>query len=147
MVTTENFSTDLGDQPPAGPGYKNGGVVWTLRIAVALEFVGHGILAVRVKPEWVGFFAPFGIATETARTIMQGVGCIDIALACLLIVKPIRAAILWMAIWAMWTALLRPMSGLSVLEFVERGANWGAPLALLLLLGWPKNFRQWFCST
>ena len=26
-------------------------------------------------------------------------------------------------------------------DFVERWANWGAPLALLLLLGWPKNLK------
>jgi len=29
-------------------------------------------------------------------------------------------------------------------EFIERFANWGAPLALLLLRGWPRSGREWF---
>jgi len=34
--------------------------------------------------------------------------------------------------------------GVGWLDFVERSANWGVPLALILLLGWPKNWREWF---
>ena len=29
-------------------------------------------------------------------------------------------------------------------DFFERWTNWGAPLALLLLRGWPKSLRDWF---
>jgi hypothetical protein len=29
-------------------------------------------------------------------------------------------------------------------DFVERWANWGAPLALFLLAGWPKSWKEWF---
>src|SRR3989338_5718086 len=28
-------------------------------------------------------------------------------------------------------------------DFVDGWANWGAPLALLLLIGWPKSVREW----
>jgi len=35
-----------------------------------------------------------------------------------------------MAVWGFWTALVRPLVGMSWLDFVERGANWATPLAL-----------------
>jgi len=60
------------------------------------------------------------------------------------LVKPIRVALLWAVLWGFWTALLRPIVGESFWDFVERSANWGAPLALLLMLGWPKSLREWF---
>lgn len=62
----------------------------------------------------------------------------DIALAVLVLIKPLRPALLWMALWGFWTALLRPIVGEPIWDFVERWANWGAPLALFFLLGRPK---------
>ena len=120
-------------------------IEWVLRIAVAGEFIGHGVFALQGKQAWIEWFPVFGIAApEPATTLLFLVGVMDIALAILILIKPIRIAILWMAVWGFWTALVRPIVGESVWEFVERGANWGAPLALFLLLGWPKNWRGWF---
>ncbi|MEK7516192.1 MAG: hypothetical protein AAB562_01195, partial [Patescibacteria group bacterium] len=71
-------------------------------------------------------------------------GGMDIALATLVLIKPMRPALLWMVFWGFWTALIRPLVGMPIWDFVERSANWGAPLALLLLLGGlPKTFF-WF---
>lgn len=50
----------------------------------------------------------------------------------LVLFKPIRLVLLCAALWAFATALVRPFAGLPVLVFVERDANWAAPLALLL---------------
>lgn len=119
-------------------------IQWVLRIAVAGEFIGHGVFALQGKPEWIGWFATFGITdVETATTLLLLLGMLDIALAILVLVKPIRLALLWMAFWGFWTALMRPIIGMPVWDFVERWANWGAPLALLLLLGWPKRAKDW----
>jgi len=49
-----------------------------------------------------------------------------------------------MAFWGFRTALLRPIVGEPIWDFIERWANWGAPLALLLLIGWPKSFKELF---
>ncbi|MBI2459536.1 MAG: hypothetical protein HYV53_03220 [Parcubacteria group bacterium] len=119
---------------------------WVLRIAVAGEFIGHGVFALQGKKAWVEWFSLFGISdTGLATQLLFLVGLADIALAILILVKPIRLALLWMAVWGFWTALLRPIVGESIWDFVERWANWGAPLALLLLLfGWPKNLKEWF---
>ena len=117
---------------------------WVLRISVAGEFIGHGIFAIQSKKDWIGWFANFGISnTETAVQLLFVIGLIDITLAILVLIKPVRLALLWMILWGFWTALLRPIVGMPVWDFVERWANWGAPLALLLLIGWPKSIREW----
>jgi len=119
---------------------------WVLRIAVAGEFLGHGVFALQGKEGWFKYFNAVGITnTDTILTTLLVVGILDIALAVLVLVKPIRIAVLWMALWGLWTALIRwPLGPDPIWDFFERWANWGAPLALLLLMGWPKNLREWF---
>jgi len=78
-----------------------------------------------------------------ATQILFFVGMLDVALAFLVLVHPVRLALLWMIFWGFWTALLRPLVGEPIWDFVERSANWGAPLALLLMLGFPKNRKGW----
>lgn len=119
-------------------------IEWILRVSVAGEFIGHGAFALLGKSDWVSWFAKFGISdVHLATQILFVIGLIDIALAILLLLKPVRAAILWMVIWGFWTALLRPIVGLPIWDFVERSANWGAPLALLCFLSWPKRPKDW----
>lgn|SRR3989338_3782194 len=118
---------------------------WVLRIAVAGEFIGHGVFAIQGREDWVGWFTNFGITEPTLATqILFIIGVLDIFLALLILARPVRLALLWMALWGFWTALIRPLVGMPVLDFIERWANWGAPLALLLLIGWPKSPREWF---
>lgn len=118
---------------------------WVLRVAVAGEFIGHGAFALQGKKDWINWFSVFGVSDAgTATSLLFLVGLMDIALAILILIKPVRIALLWMVFWGFWTALIRPIVGLPVWDFVERWANWGAPLALLLLIGWPKNWREWF---
>jgi len=120
-------------------------VEWILRVSVAGEFVGHGVFALQGKQDWIGWFAKFGISDPSmASELLFIIGIIDIALAILILIKPVRLALLWMVFWGFWTALLRPIVGMPVWDFVERSANWGAPLALLLMMGWPKSFKEWF---
>ena len=120
-------------------------IQWILRISVAGEFIGHGAFSIQGQQEWVGWFAKFGVADAGIATqLLFLVGVIDIALAILVLIRPVRIALLWMVFWGFWTALLRPIVGMPVWDFIERWANWGAPLALLLLIGWPKELKEWF---
>ena len=122
-------------------------IEWILRVSVAGEFIGHGVFALQGKQAWIGWFATFGITNaELARQLLFLVGAFDVTLAILVLIKPVRIALLWMVLWGFWTALLRPIVGEPVWDFVERWANWGAPLALLLLIGWPKHLKDWFNS-
>lgn len=118
---------------------------WVLRIAVAGEFIGHGVFAIQGKKDWIGWFANFGVSdVGLATQLLFWIGVMDVFLAALILLKPIRLALLWMTFWGFWTALLRPLVGMPVWDFVERWSNWGAPLALLILIGFPKNLKEWF---
>src|SRR3989344_3623364 len=109
-------------------------IEWVLRIAVAGEFLGHAIFALQGRPAWIEWFGIFGITnTETAGTLLFIVGLLDILVAIIVLARPINVVLLWATFWGFWTALMRPIAGDSIFEFVERFANWGAPLALLLL--------------
>lgn len=118
---------------------------WVLRIAVAGEFIGHGVFAMQGKKDWIGWFAQFGVTDAgLAAQLLFIVGLLDVCLALLILFRPVRIVLLWMALWGFWTALIRPLVGMPVWDFIERWANWGAPLALLYLVGWPKSSREWF---
>lgn len=111
---------------------------------MAGEFLGHGVFALRVKPSWLVYFTAVGLSQEMGMKLLPIIGLVDILLAILVLLKPMRLALLWMAFWGFWTALLRPLAGEPIWDFVERWANWGAPLALFFLFGWPKTGKEWF---
>jgi uncharacterized membrane protein YphA (DoxX/SURF4 family) len=112
---------------------------WILRIAVAGEFMGHGFFALQQKAGWLKFFAVFAIGPELANPLMILIGFLDIILALIVLLCPVRPILLWMALWGFLTALIRPLSGDPIWDFVERWANWGAPLALWALMGRSKG--------
>jgi hypothetical protein len=116
----------------------------TLRIAVAMCFIGHGSFGIITKAIWCNYFAVFGIGHELAFRLMPVLGTFDILLGIAMLAYPIRAIPAWLVIWGFVTALLRPLSGEPFAEFIERAGNFGAPFALLLLTRGSKTFAGWF---
>lgn len=120
-------------------------VEWVLRIAVAGEFLGHGVFALQGKAQWIGWIQELaGVTPETAAMLLTLVGIMDLLVAIVVLIKPIRVVLLWAALWGFWTALVRPLVGEPIWDFIERWANWGAPLALLLMYPWPRRLSEWF---
>ncbi|MDP3729459.1 MAG: hypothetical protein Q8R26_01735 [bacterium] len=116
-----------------------------LRITIAGEFIGHGVFAIQGKKDWIQWFGNFGVQdTGLATQLLFFIGLMDIAVALIVLFRPIKGILLWAVIWGFWTALIRPLVGMPIWDFVERAANWGAPLALLLYYGWPRSFKEWF---
>ncbi|MBI5126337.1 MAG: hypothetical protein HZA80_01060 [Candidatus Taylorbacteria bacterium] len=104
---------------------------WVLRIGVAGEFLGHGIFAIQGKQAWIDWTQQLlGVSPSFASTFILIVGILDVLLAIAVLVRPVRPILLWMALWGFWTALLRPLVGEPIWDFIERWANWAAPLAL-----------------
>jgi uncharacterized membrane protein YphA (DoxX/SURF4 family) len=118
---------------------------YTLRIAAAMCFIGHGAFGIITKPIWCNYFGVFGIGHDLAYRLMPVVGTADILLGISLLVYPTRAVLAWLVGWGFVTASLRPLSGEPFAELIERAGNFGAPLALLLLSGGGgKTLRGWF---
>ncbi len=119
-------------------------VEWILRIAVFGAFLGHGVFALLVKKSWIPYFASVGISESAAVILLPLIGILDIIVAIFALVKPFRGVLIWATTWAFITALIRPISGEPIWDFVERTANWAAPLALLYLRGMPKKLKEFF---
>src|ERR1700761_7970276 len=117
---------------------------YTLRLAIAMCFIGHGAFGIITKPIWVNYFAVFGIGHDMAYHLMPILGTADILLGLSILFYPTRAVLSWLVIWGLVTAFLRPMSGEPFAEVIERAGNFGAPLTLLILSGFGKNIKDWF---
>lgn len=109
-----------------------------LRLGIALMFTGHGILALQIRKGWIKYLTTVGIPEAQAPLLMQIIGVLDLIIALLTLVRPYKPVLIWAFIWALATAIIRPLSGEPFLEFLERGVNWAAPLALLLIYYWDK---------
>ncbi len=109
-------------------------VVLLLRIGVFLTFLGHGINAILIKPNWIHLITSFGVSTNFAIHAMPIIGVIDVLVAFSILIYPIPKVIIWAVFWAFITALSRPLSGEPILEFIERGSNWIVPLVLFMLI-------------
>ena len=118
---------------------------YTLRFAIAMCFIGHGSFGIITKPIWCNYFAVFGIGKVMAYHLMPVLGGFDILCGIVMLIYPLRIVPVWLVVWGVVTALLRPMSGEPFAEFIERAGNFGAPLALLLLSGgFVPNFKSLF---
>jgi hypothetical protein len=127
--------------PAARPGHVRT-LYWALRLACVFEFIGHGAFGIITKAAWVPYFGVVGIPERWAYRLMPVVGGVDIFLGFLVLIRPIRAALIYMAIWGLWTALLRPLSGEPFWETIERAPNYLVPFALLYLRGLPRSWRD-----
>ena len=122
-------------------------VEWVLRLGIAGEFFGHGIFALQGKAQWLGWIRQLsGVADIPASWILFTIGALDILVALIVLVKPFRAVLLWATVWGFWTALVRPLVGEPIWDFVERWANWAAPLALFFYYGRPRSLKEWFSN-
>ncbi|HEY7293440.1 MAG TPA: hypothetical protein VH916_00305 [Dehalococcoidia bacterium] len=120
---------------------------WVLRVSVAGEFIGHGLVGTSRPAAWLPFFRLFGFNNDFARTMMPIIGSWDITIGILVLVLPMRWMLVWTSYWSLFTAFLRPAAGQGWWEFLERGGNYGPPFALLLLSSVGANWRSvryWF---
>jgi hypothetical protein len=117
---------------------------WLLRLGVIGCFIGHGAYGLLTKEAWVPYFGVVGIDRVWAYRLMPWIGVMDVSLGLTMAVVPLPIVLLHLTVWGVWTAALRPLSGDSMWEPVERAGNYGVPLAFLVLAGVPRHLRGWF---
>jgi hypothetical protein len=118
-------------------------VHWILRVGAAMCFIGHGAFGILTKAAWIPFFGVVGIPEKWAWALMPVVGTIDVAAGIALLLVPVPAVLVYMSTWALWTAMLRPLSGDNVWETLERAGNYGVPFAFLILAGGRQALGDW----
>jgi hypothetical protein len=74
--------------------------------------------------------------------LLFAVGVVDILVAFSVLLKPQKYVLVYATVWAFMTALARITAGDPVWDFVERAANWAAPLALLLYVQYKSKIKK-----
>src|SRR5689334_9587110 len=96
-----------------------------LRLGVSLCFIGHGAFGFIYKESWVPFFTYFGISRDWAQFLEPLIGRMDLSIAALSLLYPCPAVFAYAVFWTVWTAFLRPLTGLGWWEFFDRAGNFG----------------------
>jgi len=91
-----------------------------MRVGVVGEFIGHGWVGLHRPAAWLPLFGVFGFGSGFAHSMMPVIGAWDITVGIVLLFTPVRALLLWTALWGLFTALLRPLAGLGLWELLER---------------------------
>lgn len=117
---------------------------WILRIGIFGSFLGHGVFALEGKETWIPYLTAVGFSADTAETMLPLIGTLDVVVAFFVLFLPIRLVLMWATLWGFATALIRPLAGDPIWDFVERWANWAAPLSLLIIQGLPSNWKGIF---
>jgi len=127
----------------------------TLRVAIAVAFVAHGLEAWARHPAFVDLLLAFelrlralglgiGLDERAARDLLIVIAVHDFVLAALLVARRWRAVASWMAIWGGCAALARVVQGGGVLWFEAalRACHAAAPLAVAILFARGRAERQ-----
>jgi len=141
MQTTTTFSSHAAAAPRV---LRTGAdsAYWALRVGSAMCFIGHGAFGFITKAAWLPYFGVVGIPESLAWKLMPLIGAVDVTAGMAVLFAPRAIPLIYMSVWALWTALLRPLSGESGLEAVERAGNYGVPFAMLLMTALPLSFRS-----
>lgn len=98
----------------------------------AVLLFAHGALqAIIQKPSFIALYAPIGLTS----TGIQAIGWLEMAAGVGIVLAPMPALLIAVAVWKVATEALFPISGAPVWEFIERGGSYAAPIALVLLSG------------
>ncbi|MEO7964558.1 MAG: hypothetical protein ABIT38_11710 [Gemmatimonadaceae bacterium] len=87
---------------------------WVLRVGAAVCFIGHGAFGFITKAAWIPYFGVVGIPERWAWLIMPWVGAVDVLAGMSVLFAPRALPLIYMMVWASWTALLRPLAGESI---------------------------------
>ena len=117
-------------------------IEWSLTVSLFAIFIGHGFTAISMKQAWIPLLTVYGFSKATANTLLPMIGTMDICVAFLCLIKPLRIILIWAVFWAFATALSRPIAGEPIWEFIERIPNCVIPLMLLVIHEFPKKIKN-----
>jgi hypothetical protein len=107
-----------------------------LAATICLFLLGHGGLALAAKPMLVKHWQSVGfLATQVdPQALTRMMGAWEVVLALLVLFRPARVVCLTIIAWKLFTESLFVVVGDPAWEVLERGGDYGAPLALFVVL-------------
>lgn len=107
---------------------------WTLRVGIALLLIGHGgFAAFEERTLLTDHWASLGVVLEPSG--LRAIGWGEIAAGVAVLATESPPLLIGIALWKVATELLYPVAGsaIDVFEWIERGGDYFAPLALIAL--------------
>jgi hypothetical protein len=131
--------------PQASSFRREESLLWLVQMIIAAMFIGHGALgAVQNKQSLLGLYQSIGLGSMGVplESVRMYIGLFEIALGVIALFASSRAFFACLCIWKIGSEMLFVTSGapLGCWEFVERGASYVAPLAVLCLLPLSQKF-------
>ena len=105
-----------------------------LRFGAGLCFIGHGLLALTAKAKFIVLLSTFGIEADAAIPLLLFIGCLDVIVGLLILLKPTKLVLKWAMVWTGLTILAWLIHGDSVMDLMRRAPYFTVPFALLGLL-------------
>jgi hypothetical protein len=107
-----------------------------LAATTCLFLLGHGGLALAAKPMLVTHWQSLGLLVTQmdAQTLTRMMGAWEVVLAFLVLLRPTPVICLTVIVWKLFTESLFVVGGAPAWEVLERGGDYGTPLALLVVL-------------
>jgi hypothetical protein len=124
---------------PVAPGIvtaerlRSSGLV--LRASLALLLIGHaGLGAFQHKTGLLDLYAKAGLPSSIAGVpFAPAIGWFELALAAAVLLRPFRGLLIFVCAFRVASELLHPATGSYWWEFIERGADYMGPVALVLI--------------
>lgn len=112
--------------------------MWILRVAACLTFLAHGLKSYFLNPAFVDYLLSaagrisWEVSQSAAESVLRIIGCWDIMLATLILLRRWRWVAFYMAGWALIAALARVVqAGFDAhYEVLVRAGNYCVPLIL-----------------
>jgi len=112
---------------------RNVGLV--LRISIVLLLIGHaGFGAFQHKAGLLDMYSKAGLpASLGGVSLAPAIGWFELILAAAVLLKPFRSLLVFVCVYKIASELLYPATGSFWWEFIERGGDYMAPIALILI--------------
>lgn len=111
---------------------------WSLRLTTATLLVGHAGLGFFSQKAGLVHHYSAAWADAPANTVVI-VGALEFVLAAAVLLRPLPALLIGIALWKMASESLFIVAGDPIWEFIERFGSYTAPLALAVLLAKPRR--------
>ncbi|NET37969.1 MAG: hypothetical protein F6K19_39230 [Cyanothece sp. SIO1E1] len=120
---------------------------YMLQIAIGVYLIGHGAFgAFDAKAGLAGHYDAVGISALFGSTeaALQTIGWFEIILGVVALFAPVAPLLIFVCLWKVATEMLFPFSGAFYgwFEFIERGASYAAPLALMSIIAIQKREKM-----
>ncbi len=113
-----------------------------MRLIIASTFLMQGIIAITSAHDVIAFYHLSVLPSTVAQYVAVLIGIMDFMVLVSILIRPYRMVLVWTLFWGLLTSIVAFLSATPLVLFLQSLPGWLAPLALLLLRGWPRKWKE-----